>query len=129
MSDQIDVNAIADVLNNKVDLADGANQASVDYVVESQLPTAENNYTWYRLYKSGWLEQGGYTTLDEQSINLIKEYQDTNYNLQITAYESSQTGTPGACSFWNKTTTSFGLNRTDANEGVDWKACGMSAQS
>lgn len=30
-----------------------------DFVVESQLPTAENNYTWYRKYKSGWVEQGG----------------------------------------------------------------------
>lgn len=29
-----------------------------DYVVESQLPTADNNYTWYRKYKSGWVEQG-----------------------------------------------------------------------
>ena len=32
---------------------------NADYVVESQLPTAENNYTWYRKYKSGWAEQGG----------------------------------------------------------------------
>ena len=32
---------------------------NIDYVVESQLPTAENNYTWYRKYKSGWVEQGG----------------------------------------------------------------------
>lgn len=31
----------------------------IDYVVESQAPTAENNYTWYRKYKSGWVEQGG----------------------------------------------------------------------
>ncbi|MBP9999681.1 MAG: hypothetical protein KBT14_03260, partial [Proteobacteria bacterium] len=31
----------------------------IDYVVESQTPTAENNYTWYRKYKSGWVEQGG----------------------------------------------------------------------
>lgn len=30
-----------------------------DYVVASQLPTAANNYTWYRKYKSGWVEQGG----------------------------------------------------------------------
>lgn len=30
-----------------------------DFVVESQLPTAANNYTWYRKYKSGWIEQGG----------------------------------------------------------------------
>ena len=36
---------------------------NLDYVVESQFPTAENNYTWYRKYKSGWVEQGGITTI------------------------------------------------------------------
>lgn len=30
-----------------------------DYVIESQEPTSANGYTWYRLYKSGWVEQGG----------------------------------------------------------------------
>lgn len=30
-----------------------------DYVIESQIPSEENNYTWYRKYKSGWIEQGG----------------------------------------------------------------------
>lgn len=33
-----------------------------DYVVDYQRPTAENNYTWYRKYKSGWVEQGGQFT-------------------------------------------------------------------
>ena len=33
-----------------------------DYVIETQLPTEENNYSWYRLYKSGWVEQGGEIT-------------------------------------------------------------------
>lgn len=31
-----------------------------DYVIETQIPTADNNYTWYRKYKSGWVEQGGF---------------------------------------------------------------------
>lgn len=30
-----------------------------DFVIESQAPTAQNNYTCYRKYKSGWVEQGG----------------------------------------------------------------------
>ena len=33
--------------------------AGADYVIASQNPTAENNYTWYRKYQSGWVEQGG----------------------------------------------------------------------
>lgn len=34
-------------------------EATADYVVEWQVPTDLNNYTWYRKYKSGWVEQGG----------------------------------------------------------------------
>lgn len=35
---------------------------NIDYVTEWQTPTAENNYTWYRKYASGWVEQGGRAT-------------------------------------------------------------------
>ena len=31
----------------------------IDLVVAFQRPTAENNYTWFRKYASGWVEQGG----------------------------------------------------------------------
>ena len=43
-------------------LADVSALNQGDYVIETQLPTAENNYSWYRLYKSGWVEQGGEIT-------------------------------------------------------------------
>ena len=43
-----------------------------DYVIEWQMPTAENNYTWYRKYKSGWVEQGGIWT-GEMSCDIGKE--------------------------------------------------------
>lgn len=49
----------AETLNGKVDLPTGKAQSDVDFVVESQTPTAANGYTWYRKYKSGWVEQGG----------------------------------------------------------------------
>lgn len=29
-------------------------------LVASQMPTAANNWTWYRKYSDGWVEQGGY---------------------------------------------------------------------
>ena len=35
---------------------------SYDYVVDWQIPTSANSYTWYRKYKSGWVEQGGQFT-------------------------------------------------------------------
>ncbi|MBO4672683.1 MAG: hypothetical protein J5608_03465, partial [Alphaproteobacteria bacterium] len=46
----------------KITTLDTRTTGVLDYVIESQNPTAENNYTWYRKYKSGWIEQGGYYT-------------------------------------------------------------------
>ena len=55
----INIGKISEALNNKSD-RDFLNIASnADAVVAYQEPTAENNYTWYRIYKSGWVEQGG----------------------------------------------------------------------
>ena len=50
-----------EALNDKMDRDGGNSTAGIDSVVEWQLPTANNNYTWYRKYKSGWVEQGGIT--------------------------------------------------------------------
>lgn len=55
-----------------------------DYVIESQEPTEANGYTWYRLYKSGWVEQGGWflgtATEVAKTITLPIEMTDTNYS-------------------------------------------------
>lgn len=62
-----------DTTNNTLRVHDGAtiggtalaradtvtDMTGTDYVVAWQMPTADNNYTWYRKYKSGWLEMGG----------------------------------------------------------------------
>ena len=80
-----------------------ATDGMIDYVVESQDPTEANGYTWYRLYKSGWVEQGG--ILQEHSIpagdggkqtlTLPIEMADTNYTVTFgavdgqTAYQSA----------------------------------------
>lgn len=60
-----------------------------DYVIETQLPTAENNYTWYRKYKSGWIEQGQRTTTVAGQIttfNLPQEMSNSEYTLMITPH-------------------------------------------
>jgi len=55
-----------------------------DYVVDFQAPTSANNYTWYRKYKSGWVEQGGLTTDSESTThNLVIPMADTNYMLVV----------------------------------------------
>ena len=59
----------AELFNGKADLNLSNTASNIDFVVESQEPTAANNYTWYRKYKSGWVEQGGMVTGQADSTN------------------------------------------------------------
>lgn len=65
--------------NNISNLTNKTNDIS-DYVIASQTPTAENNYTWYRKYKSGWVEQGGLWIGNSSKILPIA-MQNANYSL------------------------------------------------
>lgn len=58
MTQDINVNAFAETLNDKLD-RDLKNSAfNMDLVIAYKAPTQEDP-TWYRQYKSGWVEQGG----------------------------------------------------------------------
>lgn len=68
--------------NHFVQLKSGVAQADADYVVE----TYKNGNSWYRLYKSGWCEQGGLFTFTgthgaNYQINLLKPFVDTSYSI------------------------------------------------
>ena len=70
--------------------------STADYVIESQSPTSENNYTWYRKYKSGWVEQGGQASGSNNgsvNVSLPITMADTNYSVLAT---NCFTGSPSA---------------------------------
>lgn len=57
-----------------------------DFVIEYQKPKSSNSYTWYRKYKSGWIEQGGYKSTDGGNatvINLPVTMQNSGYAIFI----------------------------------------------
>ena len=66
--------------------ADVENLKEYDYVVDWQIPTSENGYTWYRTYKSGWVEQGGFSDTTSGTVNIILPIvmADSNYSPRIT---------------------------------------------
>lgn len=107
------------------------NAAGADAVIEFQVPTAQNNYTWYRKYKSGWVEQGGIGT-SPLTVTLPVTMSDTNYTITPGCdYYSANAGTPVAV-YYDKTTTGFilqgrwnGYAQTGIN--VCWQVSGMSA--
>ena len=56
--------------------------ANYDYVVDYKAPTSSDP-TWYRVYKSGWVEQGGtykIETTGQGTITFKKPMKDTNYS-------------------------------------------------
>lgn len=81
-----------------------------DYVVESQFPSAENSYMWYRKYKSGWVEQGGCSTISmssggsNTSITLPCQMSDNNYTVNAVLSERYGGRTLGVQKTSNTTT-------------------------
>ena len=98
-----------------------------DWVVESQLPTAENNYTWYRKYKSGWVEMGGKS--NTQEINFPIFFSNTNYYINATSQMINQSvGNISVC--YDKKEMNSVVSQVRWNGGAQdnaerlWYACG-----
>lgn len=121
-----EIGEITEALNNKVDKG--------HQVVAFQEPAAANNYTWYRKYADGWVEQGGVTATNTggSSVTLPVTMADTNYSIMATILNvrSSQlTGGYDRCPGpSNVTTTGFWLEQpSNANYCARWQVSGMAA--
>lgn len=100
-------------------------------VVEFQHPTSANNYTWYRKYSDGWLEQGGICSISQDTrttVNMPKAFSDTNYQVTITAVADLRTGGDGNFTVNRQTASQFYWCNGDdfSGQGV-WCARGMAA--
>lgn len=132
----INIGAISEALNNKVDLpSPTVPQDAVDYVVEKQDPTSANGYMWYRKYKSGWVEQGGVfdapnnTAGVEKTITLPLPMTNDKYTITI--------GVRNTTNDYNvylfvatKTSTTITFKCNIANTALadqNWQVSGMSA--
>ena len=123
----IDVGKISEALNNKTDRNMRNVDTSVsDAVIAWQAPTAENGYTWYRKYASGWVEQGG-------TITATGSYVTTTFpvafsNDKYTLFAINHHNSTGAWSNrfgFDKTATGFTWI-SDSGITEDWRAEGMS---
>lgn len=107
-----------ELFNGKVDVG--------HEVIEFQEPTAANNYTWYRKYRDGWVEQGGVEIASGTMITLPIAMANTKYTVQTTPTwgTANSSGTRGMCSYL-KTTTSFNAQQDNNSGGFDWLVSGM----
>ena len=103
--------------------------STADYVIETQLPTSQNNYTWYRKYRSGWIEQGGQlTNADSQSVSLIITMADANYQVLVAMGETRKNPNY-TINYGDRTTTGFNvyMSYTNTTYPSMWQVSGMIA--
>lgn len=120
-----------DTTTNELRLHDGSTAGghiigSGDYVVEWQNPTSENNYIWYRKYKSGWVEQGGRTSTtsgNAVSVTYPVVMADTNYVLLVASITPTTTtaSTIHGCHYGRTDTTGCSIICMAGNSG-NWVA-------
>ena len=101
-----------------------------DYVVEFQV---NSDGSWYRKYKSGWLEQGGgFASNDDTNtvVTLLKPYANTTYSIMV----GMMIGISGNANYWvfsvtNKTTSTVTIHNATNGAGniCQWEAKGMGA--
>lgn len=126
---QVDIDEIATDLNGKadVDLSNVPNSKGI--LTESY----KNGSSWYRVYSDGWCEQGGKIICAGdagalQTINLLKGYVDTNYNIQTSYTNPTSIGTDFAIMITDITTSSFKTSSwaqgTWYNVYCSWTTCG-----
>lgn len=119
-----EIGQITEALNDKVDKG--------HQVIDFQEPTAANNYTWYRKYADGWVEQGGQgqvtTNGTGNTFSLPVAMVDTNYTIVVAKW-AGDTGNVGF-NAEPATTTTFkaGVAYTSAlTRSFTWQVSGMAA--
>lgn len=106
-----------------------------DYVVDFQAPTSANNYTWYRKYKSGWVEQGGKVSTPNggsATVNLPVTMSDANYTINATGTSTVGGGDYQKVGWSSQTSTGFKIYSAGGGGSyyantVYWQVSGMAA--
>jgi hypothetical protein len=117
----------ANVINTSKVLDLLAKLEGYDYVVESKIAT-DDDPTWYRVYKSGWVEQGGkIESTADATITLLKPYANTDYTITVGGGDPTS-GTWGYGNVVSATQISVGSRGTSFYKGfVHWQTCGQGA--
>ena len=84
----IDVSALAEALNEKMDRDLDNKAVNVHYIVE----TWHSDTEWYRVWSDGWIEQGGRKATSSNSshaVTFYKQFSDTNYSVLVTGVNTN----------------------------------------
>ena len=96
-------------------------------VIAFQVPKVGNNYTWYRKYADGWVEQGGFSAKNS-TVNLPVTMSDTNYVCLITSNDTSRDYYSYGVSATDKTTANFYVKTESTSSAQSgWVVMGIAA--
>lgn len=126
---QIATGATDEALETCTSVLSDISALKYDYVVDFQAPTAANNYTWYRKYKSGWIRQGGaeiLTGVKEKQITFPVVMKDDNYTPTVSGAWSSVSG-PQMEGVENRQPTGMRLTSSYAGVTLFWTVEGQAA--
>ena len=103
--------------------------ANIDYVVESQVNA---DGSWYRKYKSGWVEQGGQTPPvaggATTTVTLLKPYNNAVYNVVVQPVGAYSPAGEANNVIPTRTTTNFIIACGQiATQAFSWRAEGQGA--
>ena len=115
------------ILNTVGVTTETVNSLSAHAVIAFQAPTSTNNYTWYRKYADGWVEQGGNSTSEtETRFYFPIQMADTNYTALSVGGGHTGSGADIAVYVWARDTTYIEFSR-DRSTYLQWEVKGMSA--
>ena len=100
----------------------------VPVVVEQLLPTAANNYSWYRLYSDGWIEQGGRVNNNqtgELTIDLHKQMSNEFYYKNV--FADGNSSSPKPVLFVSSSSQQIKVYADASNTRIYWEAKGKKA--
>ena len=109
------------------------NDFSAHRIIDFQEPTSANNYTWFRKYADGWVEQGGQGVVSSSVTTVSLPIEMANNKYTATGgiiYGGGSTGTVGFQFVKNTTSIAIAARWNGAfNNGlaVDWQVSGMAA--
>ena len=131
MSD-INVGAITEALNDKMDRDAHNVQFPSDAVVDSQLPTSDNGYTWYYKFASGFVMQGGWKqkTGGAQTLHsatLPIPMSDVSYQAFASYCGGAGDSTTNICLALTTTTLNMYPVWSTTGQWMCWAVFGMSA--
>lgn len=100
---------------------------SMKYVVETG--QSEDGNQWYRKWSDGWIEQGGFCKIAQDTttdISLLIPFTTLNYNVIITALGGSRSNGQylNGNSLYDKNYNFFTIYTYDYTFDRNWYACG-----